>query len=562
MALGATAAFAPAATGATFEVTTLGDASPPAPCDATCSLRDAVAAANYAGGADAITFSPSVSGQIVLNAGQILIQEALTIQGPGAANLSISGDANGNDLPDAGDSRIFVAAGANDEPVSISGLTLTEGFAAGGGAIVSDDVALSLEAMRVTDNRSTTAAGGVLGANGPLTITGSTLSSNSAPAAGSEGGAVLFTGDAGADTNADLTIRDSTISGNSAGAEGGGLYFDYGSDSALVERTTFNSNQAGTLGGGIFVGGPDVGQGPVTIQDATVSGNTSGNDGGGIAVYNYGDGEVAIRNSTIASNGATDRGGGIFRSGLEITTPGTDNIVLSSTIVASNTAGTGADLGDGPLATGSFNGGFNLIGDGAGAAIVASPPVSNVDGADPQLASLADNGGSTQTMLPAETSPAIDQGIANGLSVDQRGEPRMIDQPSIDDAGGGDGTDIGAVELGDFELSEAKIKVKKTQKQRGSQIKVKLTAKAAERVEVAAKGKVKAGKKRFVLQKFSAFTAAGRTARITLNPKAERANRKLGKALDRDKKVVATLKIVLTDDAGNTETKRPQVRLK
>ena len=139
----------------------------------------------------------------------------------------------------------------------------------------------------------------------------------------------------------------------------------------------------------------------MTIEDATVSGNTAGNDGGGISLYNYGDGQVTIRNSTVAANGAVDRGGGVFRSGLEVTVPGTDNLTLSSTIVAGNTAGTGPDLGEGPDATGAFTGGFNLIGDpGGGATIQTTPAGSNLLGVDPQLAALTDNGGPTRTMLP------------------------------------------------------------------------------------------------------------------------------------------------------------------
>jgi len=48
-------------------------------------------------------------------------------------------------------------------------------------------------------------------------------------------------------------------------------------------------------------------------------------------------------------------------------------------------------------------------------------------------------------LLPG--SPAIDQGVSQGLSTDQRGMPRTADQPNISNASGGDGTDIGAFEL-------------------------------------------------------------------------------------------------------------------
>jgi hypothetical protein len=64
------------------------------------------------------------------------------------------------------------------------------------------------------------------------------------------------------------------------------------------------------------------------------------------------------------------------------------------------------------------------------------------------LGGLAHNGGPTETMLPSGTSPVIDQGHApNSLQTDERGDPRTVDIPGIPRPPGGDGTDIGAVEL-------------------------------------------------------------------------------------------------------------------
>ena len=65
--------------------------------------------------------------------------------------------------------------------------------------------------------------------------------------------------------------------------------------------------------------------------------------------------------------------------------------------------------------------------------------------ADPQLGPLQSNGGPTQTMAPAPTSPAIDASLAFDLTTDQRGQPRPFDSPFFPNAG--DGSDIGAVEL-------------------------------------------------------------------------------------------------------------------
>ena len=75
-------------------------------------------------------------------------------------------------------------------------------------------------------------------------------------------------------------------------------------------------------------------------------------------------------------------------------------------------------------------------------------PGSNIFGQDPQLAPLADNGGSTPTLLPAPTSPVVDRGISGGFTADQRGFARIFDATQLPNAGGGgDGADIGSVEI-------------------------------------------------------------------------------------------------------------------
>ena len=95
---------------------------------------------------------------------------------------------------------------------------------------------------------------------------------------------------------------------------------------------------------------------------------------------------------------------------------------------------------------GEFLLGFSLVGGIGNATITEEPAGSNLIGVDPQLGPLADNGGPTQTQLPAATTPAIDAGIANGLSADQRGLARTFDASNATNAVGGDATDIGAVE--------------------------------------------------------------------------------------------------------------------
>jgi hypothetical protein len=89
------------------------------------SLRQAVINANGSGGADTINFLV-IPSPITLTTGEIAINEALTIKGPGADSLTVSG----NNL-----SRIFNTTGAPaGAAISINGLTLTGGNEPAAGA--------------------------------------------------------------------------------------------------------------------------------------------------------------------------------------------------------------------------------------------------------------------------------------------------------------------------------------------------------------------------------------------------------------------------------------------
>src|SRR5262249_35005295 len=90
----------------TFTVLNLNDSGPG-------SLRDGLAS-----GDDTIDFAPKLSGTITLTSGELLVNNSVTINGPGAGKLSISG----NDA-----SRVFDIAAGFD--VTISSLTITHGFA-------------------------------------------------------------------------------------------------------------------------------------------------------------------------------------------------------------------------------------------------------------------------------------------------------------------------------------------------------------------------------------------------------------------------------------------------
>ncbi|HEY3027401.1 MAG TPA: right-handed parallel beta-helix repeat-containing protein [Pyrinomonadaceae bacterium] len=329
------------------------------------SLRDIIA--NACAGST-ITFDMSrVVSPINLTSGELLINKNLTIKGPGANLLTVRRG--------AGNFRIF-NIGSSSVNASISGLTIANGNATGdfGGGIL---------------NGGLSSNGG-----GTLTITSCSISGNLAAKGGG-----IYNGKLGT-----VTITDSTISSNSA--NGGGINNDSGT--VTISNSTISGNSAGSFGGGIY------NFSTLTITHSTVTGNTAGSSGGG-----------------GISNDAT--------------------LSARNTIIARNTATTGPDV-RGALTSQ----GFNLLGNSKDAAISPAQFSDQIGTSgspiDPLLDSLKDNGGPTQTIALLCGSPAIDKGTGNGLTgnltTDQRGAgfPRTFDDPSLTNASGGDGTDIGAFE--------------------------------------------------------------------------------------------------------------------
>ena len=276
-----------------FEVTTLSDELNYSNPDV--SLREAIDSANDSVGEDTITFAASLTAggpaTMMLTLGQLQLTDAVTITGPGVSLLTI--DAQGN-------SRIFHlddGDGATEIEVEISGLTLTGGHATDG------------------NNSSASEAdyGGAILSRENLTLTGSTISGNSALFGGG-----LFNG------GGTLTLTDSTISGNSTLFDGGGLWNYNGT--LTVTNSTISGNDANRDGGGLF----NRDGGTVEVSDSTISGNTASDGGGGLE--NIGGGTLTVTNSTISGNSAGDGGGGIE-------TVGGGTLTVANSTISGNSAG-------------------------------------------------------------------------------------------------------------------------------------------------------------------------------------------------------------------------------
>jgi hypothetical protein len=448
---GAAVLIAPAAQAATFTVTNLSDD------DTDGTLRQTITNANAAAGDDTVVFQSGLSGTITLDParGDIPItDDGLEVQGPGPDGITISG---------ANQSRIFDLYGFNGqaEEVIVSGLTLSDGNADGDGGAIKDGPTSNpgLPAQLTIDNAvltgNTASDGGAVAVNGSvdgtsLTITDSQITHNRASLSG--GG--LYA------QKADLVVEGSTVSGNHAGFDGGGAYFA-GKDGigagVTIESSTLSGNDAnGRGGGGLTAFRWDA---PLLIEDSTISGNSGRTVGGGAYLYTELDQPTTIRNSTIADNYAGNRGGGVYAYRYD--NPGTggqDDVTISSTIVADNTGPTG-DLADqgGANVDGSFILGFSLIEDIGDAVYTESTVDSNIFAADPALNGLAPAGGPTETQVPSASSPALDAGVANSLTTDQRGLARTVDLGGVTNATGSDATDIGAVERAAAEPTQTAI---------------------------------------------------------------------------------------------------------
>ncbi|MBX3279585.1 MAG: putative Ig domain-containing protein [Acidobacteria bacterium] len=256
---------------ATFQVNDSGDTADASPgngvcadSNGKCTLRAAIEEANALSGPDTITFSPTVFAApgphtIELLAPSIgdadtglVINSALTIQGPGANVLTVRRAANASQF------RIFAVR--SEATANISGLTISNGARNGGGFL--NDGGLTLDGVAVDGNQAEDQGGGIL----------NTLS---------------------------LRIENSTISNNSSSHAGGGIYNTVIGSAILINSTI--SGNTGTVGAGIYINSGSTFLISCTVSENTVSGGDS--YGAGVAVF----GAFSLTNTLVAGNiGSSD----------------------------------------------------------------------------------------------------------------------------------------------------------------------------------------------------------------------------------------------------------------
>jgi parallel beta-helix repeat protein len=432
----------------------VGDGTP-----ASCTAA-ALKAAAAAGGL--ITFDCGAAPLTITVTEAVVFTEESVVDGGGLITLS-----------GGGSSRILYLDSGYDQTtprLTVQRLTFRDGnspaggddTAQGGGAIYRDGGSLTVIDCEFLDNHAPAtgqdvAGGAIYGFGGGETlISGSTFSGNTA----SNGGAV-------GSLNGNLTLINSTFSGNAAtgtdgnpgnGGCGGAIYMDGGDEAASLCGVALSDNSAGAIGGGMFRVSNDH-SGTLVMERSTVSDNevTPTDSGNAGAMYLEGL-DIAITASTVARNRAF-YGGGLWLTGREAN--------LTNVTIAENTAfgsnGGGLWLSGSPTGTllnctiannhstaadqvagAIFGAGLSLknsIVSGNTAMWVPGCDESHPSGGgnlqwpdgalctdaplveDPVLGTLADNGGTTETMRPAAGSPAVGLGT-ECPQTDQLGEPR------------------------------------------------------------------------------------------------------------------------------------------
>jgi hypothetical protein len=349
------------------------------------SLRQAIFDTPPGGTVD---FQSGLTGTIILNSNELVIDKNLTISGLGAAVMTVSGN---------NATRVFHVVGP--VTVSISGLTIADGLVSstsGGG--IFNGATLTVTDCIISGNTATGSGGfgGGVGNIGTLTISRSTVSGNTAMGAG--GGIVNFFGT--------MTITDSVVSGNTTPGNGGGINNNNGT--MVITGSTVSGNSATDPSTGI--GGGIINFAALAVKDCTLADNDATAFGGGIA--NGGPG-LTVTSSTITGNVAGFGGGGIDAG------PGP---AISNTILGGNAGPSAPDV-RGTLASQ----GHNLIGNGSGGSGFADTDLVGTAAhpIDPLLGPLQDNGGPTPTMALLSGSPALNAGDPTQLNVaDQRGVMR------------------------------------------------------------------------------------------------------------------------------------------
>ncbi len=380
-----TAALASSAQAATYTVGTTTD-SPgtcATPSSGTCSLRQLI---TYENG---LASAPNPVDTIMVPAGfyslsneALVISQSVNISGAGAHSVTVDQSSSNPD-------RVFDVQrrqNGTQPTVTISGMMLEFGTANSNNNFFGGDVRnsgiLTLSEDWITAGNASS-GGGIGNVGGVLTVTHSLVSGNTAGSGGSDSGGIQNYGDPTVGPSK-LTVDNSTISNNTSQLGGGIFSWCAGTNGACSSSTATNST---------------------TITNSTIAfnnGGSRGTNGGGLLV---GSGTMTVQNSIVAGNAVNNPSSG----------------------TASNCGGPGITSLGHNLESGT-DCGFKSAGD--------------LQSRDPKFTSTSalDNGGNTSTLALDAASPAVDA-VPAGSPGCNGTDQRDIGRPQ------GTGCDMGAVEV-------------------------------------------------------------------------------------------------------------------
>lgn len=488
-----------------------------------------------------------------------------------------------------------------------------------GGAIAAfGDSPVTIERSTLSGNRTgadEADGGAVYADSSDVEIAESTLSGNLALGRDSSGGAVYATG------TSRISVYSSTFAGNRAPdydfSGSGGAIAAFGGEPLTVEGSSFSDNEAGQGGGGAIRTRVDL-----DVENSTFFDNSSLS---GSAIYSTG-GQIDAESITATANDNADAaisldgaGGSIRNSivtgnrreapdflGSDLRGDSPQPLALSHTQFGSafSYLNAGGNILDpdpvlGPLADNggptetmaistaspAYNAGSTTEqGDQRG---VPRPQNGSDDIGAYELDDTAPGVSITRLGTTSDRTPRLGfsspEPDVTGFECALDGPTRAPPDPSYEDCSSP--ITLGPLADGDYALrvratdiagnagtaSEAftvdgslrgSVRAPKRQRQKRKGVVIEVRVKANEDLRARAAGRVRVRQKDYRLKSRTAGVGDGSKKTLRLKPKKGRQSKRIAKALKRGIRAKASIKVKLTDRAGNSKTRKFRVRLK
>ena len=269
----------------------------------------------HTGGGDVTVNGGSVTGNTAIEGGGLWSSGTLVVDGTTVdGNVALSDDDDafegGGGLFNQGGTMTVTGATVSDNTADGDGGP--GGAGSGGGAFNNGAGTLTVSNSTFSGNSALRAGGGIEGNGGEIVLDNVDFTGNTTGGAPGNGGALHATA-------GDVTATGGTVSRNTAANEGGGFWINAGF-TMDVTGTTFDSNTASgdaadTGGGGLFNNG-----GALVLDDVTVEFNSAdGAAGSGGGIFNGSGGTLTMTGGFVREGGANRAGGGIENAGGTVT---------------------------------------------------------------------------------------------------------------------------------------------------------------------------------------------------------------------------------------------------